>query len=244
MKIERLKFSREMTQEQLVALVEEKMDELFPLNEEEHIKKFSSKWNKDSYNSDVDNYGYFTAFYHTRTGLVTPRVISDLQEGARLLSVGTGDGNLEKLLVKGFNVPIGNIHVADLSIHPTLLREGFTAYEFDMTNNWPRIQPLFNFIIFPESLGVALYKLNKPSNVETRAVEQVAEDPEAQQTFDILRQAYGLLEKHGEIRVSRCGGIKNDEVERCVGIRFKNEFPESSTGYEKTELSPYVITKH
>ena len=56
----------------------------------------------------------------------------------------------------GFGVPAENIEVADLELHPALSRTDFKVHQFSMFSEWPQFGRPFKYILFPESLGVAI----------------------------------------------------------------------------------------
>lgn len=247
-----------MSQDELIQLAMKKIDKEFPLSDR----------HRDVYLSDRDNNFYFSALWHMRDYLITPKIIAHLKSGAKMLSIGSGDGHLERLLARGFAVPRKNIHVSDISIHPKLLNQGFPRYEFDLTQDWPKLPCSFDYVIFPESLGVALLKLRLEGNCVTsrfyedtvkivnatlrkRNVSGADRDfyiglierdiPQAIPTYNILRQAYDLLNNDGELRVSRGGGIKYEQMNAYVGLKFKKEFPKSK--YDFSVTGPSIIQK-
>jgi len=99
---------------------------------------------------------YFSGIHHLETGLVTTQLIRNLQDGKNLLSVGTGEGHLERLLVEGFQIPKERIQIADKEIFEKVTHFGFKIHKFDMTEPWPDLNFKYDHIIFPEALGVAL----------------------------------------------------------------------------------------
>src|SRR3989338_2390057 len=115
------------SQSQLFSLTKIKMQECLPPEE----------WHEDIYPSDRDNNFYFSALWHIKNELITSEIIRQLQDGKSLLSVGVGEGHLERLLVQGFEVPMHQIHVTDISIHPKIKETGLPYYSFDIVKSWP-----------------------------------------------------------------------------------------------------------
>ena len=106
-------------------------------------------------------YIYFSGPLYLKEGFVDAQMINRLQGGARMLSVGAGEGHLERLLNLGFHVPKSRIAVTDYpSIHPRLNGSGFKKYVFDMTKEWSEFKGKFDYVLFPESLGVAILNLS------------------------------------------------------------------------------------
>lgn len=244
-----------MSQDELVELAQGIIKRHFPENER----------HQDVYLPEGLSYTYFSALWHLRDGLVTPRIILDLRNGAKMLSVGSGDGHLERVLIKGFGIPKDRINVSDKSIHPRLLTEGLTCYEFDMTKPWPDMKKSFNYVIFPESLGVAL--LSVPGGASSRFLgntkrientvlnggivsdrdrdfylELIETDvPSATHIYKVLQEAYKKLCNVGEIRLSKSGSIRSKQLEVYVELKFRRESPECECSLAS---GPLVISKN
>ncbi|PIN93206.1 hypothetical protein COU54_04020 [Candidatus Pacearchaeota archaeon CG10_big_fil_rev_8_21_14_0_10_31_24] len=142
-----IKINPLISQEKLLALAKIRMKKYMPKNEQ-HIGIYDPE--------DKLNYFYFSGIYHIESELVTSEIIGDLQEGKALLSVGSGEGHLERLLVNGFQIPKERIHIVDKEINKKVADFGFKVHKFDMTESWPDLEFKYDYIIFPEALGVAL----------------------------------------------------------------------------------------
>lgn len=161
------KFSS-MTQEEFVADAQKRMKRVFGgLDRREEI-----------YEGAKSNYFYFSGMYHIRSGLVTPSVVNDLRNGKTLLSVGCGDAHLERFLSKGYEIPSSRITLTDKSLDECVQTFGSTFYQFDMTKPWPIIGN-YDYILFPESLGVALLESERG---------KPASSPVAQRFDDIAKR--------------------------------------------------------
>jgi len=192
----------------------------------------------------ISKYFFFSGVYYFKHETITPDLIARMSNGASLLTVGSGDGHLERLLCHGFNISQQQIHTSDRNIHPRIKEEGFPHYEFDMTKPWP-INNLFDYIIFPESLGVAtmtgeectsfrflddLKKIEKgifAENVESRDVEffldVITRDaPETVRKYEIIEQALNHVNPQGEIRVK--WGLDNLQQRAYVMAKLKRDY--------------------
>ncbi len=128
---------------------------------------------ENEYESEKTNYFYFSGLWHLKFGLVTSKIINDLQKEANLLSVGVGGGHLERLLVEVFDINRKNIDIADINLEDSIMNYGFDSYTFDMTKSWPTLNKSYNYIIFPESLGVAVMHNNLSSKLPNRYKESI-----------------------------------------------------------------------
>ncbi len=244
------KLSPRLNQEKLLAEAKERMYAYMP-PEDHHDGAYNPA-------DKTLNYFYFSGIWHIENGLVTSRIIRNLQDGASMLSVGTGDGHLERLLIQGFSVPKENIHVADKALDKKVKEYGFRDYEFDMIGEWPDLNKDYDYIVFPESLGVALLK-NKKSffapELTTRFCEDVRNTvgkvtsgqdvstsdadfyisliqrdvPGAEFTCTVLTQALRYLSDSGNIRISRGGGIANNQQYAYTVLRLKDNLIPTST---------------
>jgi len=107
---------------------------------------------------NTDNYMQFPGVWYFQCGHITPKIVSGLIKGSKMLSVGSGEARLERLLTEGFGASKQNIVLSDMSLYAQARESGMKCYEFDMTKPWPKLEEMFDYIIFPESLGVALLK--------------------------------------------------------------------------------------
>ena len=81
--------------------------------------------------------------------LITPAMVTNLQRGATLLSVGAGPAYGEQLLVRALGVSNASVHLTDITSKP--MPESFTTHEFDMYAPWPNLGEKYDYIIFRNS---------------------------------------------------------------------------------------------
>lgn len=214
-------------------------------------KVFSAEENhNDAYNPSLGrNYFYFPGILYFERGTITTDMVQRLREGASMLSVGSGDGHLERLLSEGFEIPKKNIVVSDIELDP-FLSSDFESYTFDMTGDWPDFGRKFDYVLFPESLGVALLDLLNIGNGghTYRFFEDINSDasrclngeemhspeffqrviemdiPYAVNSYGIMKRAVSQLNPEGEVRV--CYGLdKSDQVRAYVMLKLKQDNP-------------------
>ena len=233
------KFRKFETQEELIAEAEKRS-----------AKVFSKKENyKDIYAQSNGKYFFFPGIDYFKRGTITPDMISRLQSGCNLLSVGSGDGHLERLISAGFRIPKRRIVVSDIELDQRLIECGFKRYQFDMTRPWPELDEKFDYILFPQSLGVATLpgKIRELSTSEQEAIQVRLKEEEIKRYFDepviedelsknirkkeavwkhlIIKEALSRLKRNGELRI--CYGL-NDESRICAYVvhKLKEEYPE------------------
>lgn len=143
-------------------------------------------------------YIYFSPSDLLSKGLVTPQNIDALKRGQRLLSIGAGPAFLEQCLVEKFGVPHSQIEIAD--IDEGVLPGIFQRHVYDMTQEWPSLGSPFDIIIFPESAGVAMFKL-----VARYKETYVQEEHYLSELFSLFQRALPHLRDGGEIRISGHG---------------------------------------
>lgn len=215
-----------MKQKKLIEIVLEKSKKIFP-NLEDHENPTPDSKNK---------YFYFPALFYFKNNSIDYKLIKDLKNGKKLLSVGTGDAKLEQLLNKGFEIPTENITISDIELDKETKKLSFKKFQFDMQTNWENINQKFDYIIFPQSMMVALInkgyinsiinsipyekiknkilknkiKLEDETQIEEfiKYMEQNHENLLKSQN-KILINAIKHLNKNGEIRVLR--GIDSQE---------------------------------
>ncbi len=135
--------------------------------------------------------------HHVESGLVTEEDIERLKTGATMLSVGAYPAHLERVLLE-LRVPASAITLADTN--PALL-EGECPMRrvlFDMTEDWPAIG-LFDLIVFPESLCIALSNRVDQENPQGEGPHP-HDKREAELLAHVLEHAAGHLAPGGEIR--------------------------------------------
>jgi hypothetical protein len=149
--------------------------------------------------------------HHIQTGLITEKEIDALKKGKRLLSVGAYPAYLERLLIE-LGVPAENIVVTDsnpqLSDHASPLQ----SFIFDCTKDWPDLG-LFDLIIFPESLCIALTDRIKQENIPADG-EYPTDALEAELLTHILQEALSRLSPDGVIRAN--GPMSHPKVYQMV----------------------------
>lgn len=99
---------------------------------------------------------FFSPLHHARAGLLTPDLVNNMQRGAKLLVVGAGCGDIERYLIKVCGVNPEQITAADidLSNYPSDL--GVMTHQFDMVGAWDLEATLYQHVLLPESLGMAV----------------------------------------------------------------------------------------
>lgn len=196
-------------------------------------------------------YFYFPAVHYFEAGIITHDLIENLQNGGKMLTIGSGDAHLERLLSSGFGVAQQNMDVSDISLDPTLLDSGFSSYEFDMCGTWPKFDSKYDYVVFPESLGVALMHTggSETTHCFREWVDQdvskilsgdLSKDysffndlmerdcPVVKHITSVLGKALDNTKDDGQIRV--CYGISNDQ-QRAYVINNLSKF------YERLEFS-------
>ena len=131
-------------QKTLIKFAEKKAEKLFP---NMNVNKYKS----------VGKYFYFPVIEHyfQNAPIIDPELVRDLRSGAKLLSIGVGAANLEKLLYEGFDLPKDAVVISDIKLDPHAMNSGLNTMQFDMTKKWPEFKERFTYILFPESFGVA-----------------------------------------------------------------------------------------
>ena len=253
-----------MKQEELTALAVRRMKEVFP-KEDWHESTYFRKEGEVRCQGDKD-YFYFSAPLYFSDGFVDASMISRLQAGARLLSVGVGEGHLERLLHLGFEIPQENIVIADYpGIHPRIKAKGFQECIFDMTKKWPDFKQRFDCVLFPESLNIAT--LNYGKEMCDRFYEDIKRvtklcdegrldelrDPEVdfflglmgqdvpvvKTRYDIVRKALANLNPRGEVRIS--SGIKPPQQPAYIKLKLKKDGFKVS--YHAVKYQNYMFIK-
>jgi hypothetical protein len=204
------------------------------------------------YESDKEsNYFYFSPIEYFKKGFVDREMIDMLSSGATVLNVGAGNGNLERVLQEGYKIPENQIGVTDIKLHPKLEKLPFQKYEFDMTEQWPVFAKKFDYILFPESFGVAFGEGQKGNEGVTHRFytevediiesvkkgEEVRKDdvdffvsliemdsPNTAKKLSTIRQALLNLNDGGEIRMS--GDLLSDQEETYLKLKLKHDYPE------------------
>ncbi len=206
------------------------------------------------------NYFYFPAISYFENESITPEMIKKLQSRGNLLSVGSGDGHLERLITEGFNVSKKRIVLSDIELDPGLEKRNFRTCEFDMTKPWPDFQEKFDYIFFPQSLGVAVMHIGGDQNTR-RFFDFIGGDterilkgenprypdffrdviemdiPVVNLKYNIFKEALLHLKPDGEIRVNY--GIGEKQQRAYVILRLKEEnqkisFPRPNEGHNFT----------
>jgi len=235
-----------MKQEELTALAVQRMKEVFP---EEDIRESNYIIEDEQAICPADkDYIYFSAPLYFKDGFVDAQMINRLQNEARILSVGVGEGHLERLLHLGLDIPQRNIAITDHPmIHPRIKAKGFREYVFDMTQEWPNLKQKFDYILFPESLNIAT--LNYEKEIcdrffdEIKSITKLCEEgrleeiknsdadfftdlmeqdvPVVKTRYNIIKQALRNLKTKGEVRIS--SGIKLPQQPPYMKLKLKKE---------------------
>ncbi len=143
-------------------------------------------------------YVYFAPAWHVRFGLITPKLVEDLQQGKNMLSVGCGPAYLERLLAKTFNIPQENIGLADRE--PVYLK-GFRSYQFDMFKAWKGVKGKFDYIIFPESLVACMERVGRLRK-DFRGTGYAPTMGFENLRLELIKKALTYINRPGQIRAS------------------------------------------
>jgi len=199
-----------------------------------------------SLNADAkgSGYMYFDPEWCFEKGLVDEKMVSALERGASLLSVGTGRADLERVLWKGYKIPKDKISIADIKLHTRAKRAPFSKFQFDMKGEWPDSLGKFDFIVFPESFGVAidagpgsmdagviyqdLKKDEEEGKIDAHMTELMRElekglSDAIKQELVVIQQALLHLSEGGEIRM--VGDLMGDYEEKELQKILKETYP-------------------
>lgn|GEM_PF-1804824 len=199
------------------------------------------------------NYLYFSPERYFEKGFVDSDMAAKLLTGGTLLTVGTGKGDLETAICKKFNVPEKQISIADIKLHSAVKNLPFTKYEFDMEKKWSVFPNKFDYILFPESFGVALggeeeahrfFEQIKDVVEKSNRDEKINKDdedlfnivlemdiPHVKDKLFTVEQALLNLNDNGELRFS--GDLLSSQEETYIRLKLKQEFPEIDMGRNK-----------
>jgi len=259
-----IKINPEMKQEELATLAVKRMKEVFP-QEDWHESTYFRKDREIRCQGDKD-YFYFSAPLYFKDGFVDAQMLSRLQNGARMLSIGVGEGHLERLLAIGFGIPQKQIVIADYPrFHPKIRGLGFPEYIFNMTKEWSKFDNKFDYILFPESLNIATLNYGKEmcdrffEDVKrtTKLCEEGRFDelkkseinffiglmeqdvPVVKTRYQIVRNALANLNPDGEVRIS--SGIKPPQQPAYIKLKLKQDGVKVS--YPAVKYPNYMFIK-
>ncbi len=244
-------------QQRLIADAKRKIKQVFPF-EEQHL---------GTYTVDNAKYIYFSALWYIESEIITPDMVASLQQDATMLSVGCGEGHLERLLHKGFNIPKKNISTSDLYLDQKINQAGFQHYIFDLTKSWPNFNQKFDYILFPESLGVALLDYNRIGKDQSRThrffneldttqkeilegnlkphdldffMQVVGMDvPKVHAIYNILTEALSHLKPRGEIRIKH--GLEHEQQRAYIMAKLAQEYPTISFPNQTRSYENFVL---
>ncbi len=117
---------------------------------------------------------FFAPLHHANAGLLTADLVINARQGAEVLIVGAGCGDIERYLIKARSVDPRCLTAADidLSTYPTDL--GVRTLQFDMFDPWPVDENRYQYILIPEALGMAMMGNHKVI-VHDLSLEQMPE---------------------------------------------------------------------
>lgn len=148
-----------------------------------------------------DQYSWlYRPSHHIETGLVTEEDINALQNGKRLLSVGACPAHLERLLIE-LGIASENIIIADSNPDILTIDTPIQKELFDCTKKWPDLG-LFDIIIFPESLCIALTDAIKQEDISDHTGSFPTDAREAELLAHIMKEALSRLQPGGVIRAN------------------------------------------
>ncbi len=148
-----------------------------------------------------DDYSWlYRPSHHIETGLITEDDVHALKNGNKLLSVGACPAHLERLLV-ALGVPGENIVIADSNPLLKDIPSSMESLVFDCTKEWPALG-LFDLIIFPESLCIALTDTLKKENIQSDDTAFPTDAREAELLTHIMKESFDHLTSNGVIRAN------------------------------------------
>jgi hypothetical protein len=137
-------------------------------------------------------------FYAKNPAIITSDLVDRMQNGAKLLSVGSGPAYLEQFLVLAYNIPKQNVTLSDRDNKH--VPKDYNFVSFDIKNSWPWIGKGFDYIIFPESLffgtdvdGISSYRFREKVELFNH----------------ILDECSKVLNNNGEIRMKGTIPLQN-----------------------------------
>lgn len=230
-------------QKELRDFADQKRREIFP-TANEHQRSGDSRY---VYFPVVDH-------YFDRKPIIDTILIEKLKNGGRLLSVGVGSAKLEHLLYKGFELPKNAITLADISFSSEALKIDLERVVFDMREAWPKFAEKFDYILFPESFGVANFaptqdvaqtsirlffeamrkmlvvvQANADQNIQNNQWNEVKllvekDFPKIEKKYYTLWCAVHALAKGGELRL--LGHLMTAEEVMYITMKCKEDFGE------------------
>ncbi|NOS67771.1 MAG: hypothetical protein HOO67_05415 [Candidatus Peribacteraceae bacterium] len=178
----------------------------------------------DSDPTRMKSHGKYSWLYrpshHIASGLLTQDDSAFLLvPGRRLLSVGSHPVFLEKILIE-VGIPAENILVADVNPELSQAAASIPSVVFDMNEQWPDIG-MFDLIIFPESLCIAIRDNMKDRVVPKDAGPHPTDALETELLTGILRQAIGRLRPGGIIRAN--GPMSHPKIVDAMKVQLQKE---------------------
>lgn len=168
---------------------------------------------QDSTRMKSDGYSWlYRPAHHIETGLITEQDIDALKNGKKLLSIGAHPAYLERLLV-ALGVPAENIVIADSNPALLTLDTPIQKLCFDCTKEWPALG-LFEYIIFPESLCIALTDTIKQNEMPDDNTAFPNDQREAELLAHVMEEALARLVPEGVIRAN--GPMSHPNVWKIV----------------------------
>lgn len=158
--------------------------------------------------------------HHIESGLLTVEDIEGLRQEKRLLSVGAFPAYLERVL-SAMGVPAENMVVTDVNPALTELSLPMKSVVFDCTKKWPDLG-MFDVIMFPESLCIALTDRLKSENIPQTDDAFPTDGREAELLVHIMQESLARLNPDGVIRAN--GPMSHPNVWKRVSDILQNEF--------------------
>jgi len=158
--------------------------------------------------------------HHIESGLLTVEDIERLRNGKRLLSIGSFPAYLERVLV-ACGVPAENIVVTDVNPALAELELPMEHVVFDCTKAWPDLG-MFDVIIFPESLCIALTDTMKGEDLPQTNDAFPTDAREAELLAHVMKEALRRLNSGGVIRAN--GPMSHPNVWKRVGEILEGAF--------------------
>jgi len=194
-------------------------------------------------------YFFYPPMYYIERGFINKDLVMRMEKGGRLLTVGTGKGDLEKMLWKGFGVNPKQIIQSDIELFSTTQDLPFEKKEFDFLGAWPTFDEKFDYILFPESFGVgfsqvkfadgrshrffetldrATDKVLKRESVPDREIslfKQIIEmdRPSLVKKCDVLLTALENLNDNGEVRLD--SHSLDEQAIAFIVLKLREKYP-------------------
>ena len=187
-------------------------------------EEFSGELSGD-YAVSNNKYTKYAPSYYFRPSdpLMTQEIVNDLKDkNKKLLSVGCGPAYLERLLVSRLGIKNENVVLADISEED--IPKGFIFHQFDMHQEWPKLNETLDYIIFPES---ALLSLNFPHKFD-KSSGDLRQPKMEEALYNLLTRALNILNSNGQVRLT---SLDSYFIRDAVKARLESKSSNLEMGY-------------